>query len=183
MNSIIETIELGFGFPVDSHVHAVQKYSEKARNGAYDNYGNVLRGILGIDCQELENNDHARIQVAYVIDLAVGAHLASEEINPDKIYAEATKRARDFAKNNPWHFAKKSEEVKLDSDGRPKPKKGLKGDRSYEVYSDFVKRGASRKEIIEAFQDEKVMGMVPHTKSGATTYFYNMKKKYESENV
>jgi hypothetical protein len=181
MHNIIETIEHGFNYPVDSRVKAVEAYNIDARNGHYTNsYGHTLRGILGIDCQELENEDHARIQIAYVIDLAVGAHLSNEEIDPNKLYVEATKRARDFARDEPWHFAKKPEEVKLDSEGRPKPKKGSKGERSYEVYCELVEKGASRKEIIEAFQDEEVMGMTPHTKSGATTYFYNMKKKYEA---
>ena len=46
----------------------------------------------------------------------------------------------------------------------------------------MVAKNATRKEIIEAFQNEEVMGMKPHSKAGATTYFYNMKKKFDEAN-
>lgn len=177
MNNIIETIELGFGLPINSRTQAIQEYGNRAQNGAFENYGNVLRGILGIDCQELENEDHARIQVGYVIELAIGAHLANKEIDPKQLYDEATSRAKLFVKDNPWHFAKKMEEVKLDADGKPKAKKGAKQVKAYEVYCRLVQEDANRKTIIQAFQDEVNM-----TKAGATTYFYNMKKRYEKEN-
>lgn len=184
MNNIIETLEYGYGFPVQSHIAAVQKYNEAARAGHYaGNYGNMLRNILDIDCQELENEDHARIQVGYVIQLAVTAHNAGEKLDPNSLYVEATKRARDFAVECSWAFAKKKADVKLDSGGKPKAKKGSKAVRTYEVYCDLVSKNATRKDIIAAFQDKEVMApAAPHTKSGATTYYYNMKKKFEAEN-
>ena len=120
------------------------------------------------------------MQVGYVIKLAIEAHVAGEKIDPNKLYVEATAKARDLVRDMSWVFAKKEEEIKLDASGKPKPKKGSKGERSYEVYREMVSKDATRKEIIEAFQDEEVMGMTPHTKSGATTYFYNMKRKYEA---
>ncbi|KKL72227.1 hypothetical protein LCGC14_2087030 [marine sediment metagenome] len=182
MCNIIDTIEHGYGFPVNSVLAAVQDYNEIAREGAYQyNYGNVLRNILGIDCQELENDEHARIQVGYVIQLAVTAHIAGEKIDPTATYVEATKLALDLIETMPWVFAVKEKEVKLDASGKPKAKKGSKGTRSYELYCELVGEGATRKEIIEAFQSEEQMEMTPHTKSGATTYFYNMKKKFEAD--
>ncbi len=178
MHNIMDMIEV-YDLPQTSVIGAIQAFNERARAGKYE-YGPVLRSLLGIDCQELDNPDHARIQVGYVIQLAITANNAGENLDMNKLYVEATAKAHDFVEEMGWAFAKKEEEVKLDADGRPKPKKGSKGERSYEVYCEMVDT-ATRKEIIEAFQDEEVMGMVPHTKSGATTYFYNMKKKFEAE--
>ena len=170
-----------YDLPPDSVLGAIQAFNERAHAGKYD-YGAVLRSLIGSDVQELENPDHARVQVGYVIQLAIKANIAGEEIDPVKLYVEATAKTRDFVEDMGWVFAKKEEEIKLDASGKPKPKKGSKGERSYELYCEMVSKDATRKEIIEAFQSEEDMGMTPHTKSGATTYFYNMKKKYEQEN-
>lgn len=181
MHSVIETLHYGFNYPTNSVLQSVQAYNEEYRDRPAD-YGNVLRSILGIDCQELENTDHARVQVGYVVQLAVAAHVAGDEIDPTAIYVEATAKAREFAREMNWAFARKEVEEKLDDQGRPRPKKGSKGERSYEVYCEMVAKNATRKEIMEAFQSEEVMGMQPHTKSGASTYYYNMKAKYEKLN-
>ena len=81
-----------------------QAYNERARAGRYS-YGNVLRSILGIDCKELEDQDHARVQLGYAIQLSVEAHKAGKTIDPEAIYAEATSKARDFANECGWAFA------------------------------------------------------------------------------
>lgn len=187
MNNVIDAIESGYGIPVNSRLAAVQKFNYDARSGLYD-LGMVLRNILSEDVQALheagENipEGHTRVQIAYVIDGAVAAHLDGRKIDAVELYIAATKQAHELIKEMPWAFAKKEEEPKLDASGKPKAKKGSKGARSYELYRELAGKGASRKEIIEAFQSEELMRMTPHTKSGATTYYYNMKKKYEKEN-
>lgn len=179
MNKIIELIQDGYGFSVDSPVAAVQEFNQAARAGAYSGtLGNMLRNLLNIDCQELENEDYTRIQVVYVIQLAVEAHLVGKEFDPNDLYVEATKRARELIKDMPWVFAKKLDP----NDTQKTAKKGAKAVRSYEVYCDLITKNTTRKDIIAAFQSEDVMApCAPHTKSGATTYYYNMKKKYEAE--
>lgn len=182
MHNVIETIHYGYNYPVNSVLQAVQAYNEDFRDSGAD-YGNVLRSLLGIDCQELEDPNHARVQVGYVIQLAVAAHVAGEEIDPNSLYVNATAKAREFAREMSWAFAKKEAEEKLDENGRPRPKKGSKGERSYELYCEMVAAGnATRKAVMEAFQDEEVMGMQPHTKKGASSYFYIVKTKYEKLN-
>ncbi len=173
-HSVIEMIEV-YDLPINS-LSAIQEYNDRARAGKYD-YGAVLRSLLGGEYQELENSDHARVQVGYVIQLAIQSHMSGQEIDPSKIYTEATSKAHDFVNEMSWVFAKKDEEVKLDAEGKPKQKKGAKQDQAYDVYVQAIKDGLSRKDIIQSFQDD--VGM---TKAGATTYFYNMKKKYEAAN-
>lgn len=180
MQNVMEMIEV-YDLPLNSPIGVVQEYNERARNGKYD-YGAVLRSIVGEDYQELENPDHARVQVGYIFQIAAEAYREGKSLDADQLYNEATRKAREFAQEMSWAFAKKDVEEKLDGNGRPRPKKGSKGERSYEVYCEMVSKDATRKEIIEAFQSEEVMGMTPHTKSGATTYYYNMKKKYEAAN-
>ena len=192
MSKIIELIQDGYGFSVDSSGAAVQEFNRAARSGMFTgSLGNMLRNLLDIDCQELENEDYTRVQVAYVIQLAIQAHLEGKEIDPHQLYVMATGRAHKMIKEMPWVFAKKEADVKLDSSGKPKAKKGSKAIRSYEVYCEIFSKVAdsvsepdadTRKEIIEAFQNEEVMApAAPHTKSGATTYYYNMKKKHEAK--
>jgi len=185
--SIIDAIESGYGIPINSRGAAIQQFNDDARNGLYD-LGMVLRNILDADVQALHEagedipEDHTRIQVAYVIDGAVAAHLDGREIDPGELYVTATKQARDFIKKMPWVFAEKEKKVKLDASGKPKAKKGSKGARTYELYCQLTDEGASRKEIMEAFQNEDRMAPLPvHSKKGATTYFYIMKKKYDKE--
>ncbi len=187
MQNVMDMIEV-YDLPTTSSIGAIQAYNERARDGRYD-YGAVLRSLVGNDCQELEDHEHARVQVGYVIQLAIEANNAGKQLSQTELYVQATAKARDFIEDMSWTFAKKEVEEKLDADGRPKPKKGSKGERSYEVYCEIFSKVAStlsepdaetRKEIIEAFQSEEIMGMTPHSKSGATTYFYNMKKKYEN---
>ncbi len=187
MSNIIDAIESGYGIPVNSRGAAIQQFNDDARSGLYD-LGTVLRNILNADVQALheagENipEGHTRVQVAYVIDGAVAAHLDGREIDPGELYVTATKQARDFIKKMPWVFAEKEKDVKLDASGKPRAKKGSKGARSYELYCQLTGEGASRKEIMEAFQNEDRMAPLPvHTKKGATTYFYIMKKKYDKE--
>lgn len=180
MSNIIEMLEV-YDLP-SSSLSAIQKYNERARAGNYD-YGAVLRSLVGDDCQVLENADHARIQVGYIIQLAIEANIAGQEIDPAQLYIDATAKAKQFAREMSWAFAKKEADVKLDPSGKPKAKKGSKAIRTYEVYCDLVSKNTTRKDIIAAFQNEETMApSASHTKSGATTYYYNMKKKFEAEN-
>lgn len=178
MSKIIDNIA-AFDIPVNSVIGAVQLFNERAREGQYGSYGHVLRTILEQDFVVMEA-PYDRIQVAYVIQETIKTYQAggSKDVDPAKIYVTATKLARDFVESHAYVFAVKEEEVRLDASGKPKPKKGVKQVKAYEVYSRLVQEGASRKDIIEAFVVE-----VPLTKSGATTYFYNMKKKYNAENA
>lgn len=178
MHNVIEMIDTVYELSVSSPLAAIQEYNIRARDGKYE-YGPVLRSLLGDNCQELENPDHARVQVGYVIQLAIETHLLGGVIDPDSLYVEATEKARAFAREMSWAFATKEKVEQLDEHGRPKPKKGSKSVRSYEIFCEMHEKNATRKEIMEAFQDEEVMGMQPHTKSGASTYYYNMKAKYE----
>lgn len=178
--SIIDAIE-AYDLPLNSA--AVQKFNSDAREGKYNgSMGMVLRNILNIDVPAMHEidstvpEDHSRVQVAYVIDGAIRAHKEGREITPSDLYTTATEKTRAFVQELSWVFAKK-EEDKLDSEGKPKQKKGAKQLQAYEVYVQFVETDRSRKDIIQAFQD--VVGM---TKAGATTYYYNMKKKYEAAN-
>jgi len=185
---MIDAIESGYGIPVNSRSAAVQHFNAAARNGLYSSLGEVLRNILDADVQALHetgegiSESYTRVQVAYVIDGAVEAHLEGRKIDPGELYVNATKRARDLIKEIKWAFAETKKEVKLDASGKPRAKKGSKGARSYELYCELIGEGASRKEIMEAFQNEDQMAPLPvHTKKGATTYFYIMKKKYDKE--
>ena len=177
--SIIDTIE-ALDLPTNSFIRAAMQFNTEAKKGKI-NPSWIFNILVGEAIAPMEDPDHLRIQTGYIIQEAVRLHMQKKEINVDDLAAFATGRAEAFISKYPETFAKVEKEVKLDEQGRPKPKKGTKGDRAYEVYCDLMKKEATRKEIIEAFQDEKVMGMTPFSKAGATTYFYNMKKKYEKE--
>ena len=180
MTNVMEMVEV-YDLPINS-LGAIQTYNERARAGMYD-YGVVLRSLVGESHTELEDPEHARVQVGYIFQLAIEANIAGEKIDPDQLYVDATAKAKEFIRELSWVFAKKEVTTNLDEDGKPKAKKGSKAVRTYQVYCDLINSNTTRKDIIAAFQDETVMSpSAPHTKSGATTYYYNMKKKYEADN-
>lgn len=175
MKQAIEAIEFGYQYPVTSAIGAIQAYNDEARAGKFAGmYDQVLQSLLGDGRDVLENDDHARIQIGYVIQLAVEANMAGVELDDNTLYSEATKRAHEFIVEMPWVFATK-EALTLDAAGNVKPKKGAKQIQAHEVYVRLIESDGTRADIIQAFQDE-----VGLTKAGATTYFYNTKKKYEA---
>ena len=174
MKQALEAIEFGYQYPVTSAIGAIQAYNEEARAGKFAGmYDQVLQSLLGDGRDVLGNDDHARIQVGYVIQLAVEANMEGVDLDDNTLYTEATKRAHEFIVEMPWVFATKDEAPKLDAAGNAKPKKGAKQIQAYEVYVRLIESDGTRADIIQAFQDE-----VGLTIAGATTYFYNTKKKY-----
>jgi hypothetical protein len=71
---------------------------------------------------------------------------------------------------NSWIFAEPEDVPKMDSAGNPKRKKGAKQEEAARIYSENKSDGKAK--IIELFMSELDM-----SKAGATTYFYNMRKK------
>lgn len=174
MNHVIETIETVFELPTNSAVAAIQAYNDRARDGHF-NYGNVLNSLIGQDV-EVMDDPHARVQVGYVIQVAIERNLAGEDVTPLEIYEDATGRAKVYVAENPWVFAVKEEEVKLDANGKPKRKKGAKQEEAARIFQEMVEGNDPadvRKDIIAAFMEQLDM-----SKAGATTYFYNMRKKF-----
>lgn len=174
MNHVVEMIEQVYDLPIHSPVAAIQEYGERARDGEF-NYGDILNSLIG-QTVDVMDDPHARIQVGYVIQVAIQHHIDGAASSPLDIYHEATARAEVYVKENPWVFAVKEEEVKLDANGKPKRKKGAKQEEAARIFQEMtegVDPADVRKEVIGAFMEELDM-----SKAGATTYFYNMRKKF-----
>ena len=164
---------------------SVEDWSEKRFKG-------FIKELTGEDIVFADPRKECRVTTMQLIQATILASLGTDKIctfeqvnlpdpadipplNPKVLLDESVKWAAKYIKENPWVFAlPEDDEPKLDARGNPKPKKGAKQVLAFEVYSRLIREGATRKDIIQAFQDE-----VDMSKAGATTYFYNMKKKYE----
>jgi len=158
--------------PTNSVIGAVQAFNDRYREGYNsDTYAKIVQNVLGRKFDLLPKADYARIQVAYVIQEAVQRHVDGFDVDADNVFNAATVKAEKFVAENGWVFAKPDVEIKLDAAGKPKRKKGAKQEAAADIYNEM--KGGDKKDIIARFMDELDM-----SKAGATTYFYNMRKKF-----
>lgn len=177
MNIIVERIRDGLRLPINSAGHAIQAYNDNHRNRGYRFSGDLNWLLGGEDCNEYTSleGEHGRIQVAYVIEAAVSAHLAGTELDVKNLYATATVKAKKLVAEEPWHFAKVEIDPIFDEDGNEQPTRQRKGDkqrRAAELY-EAKRNDLTQNEMIELFVNDLEM-----SKAGARTYVYNNKKVY-----
>lgn len=199
MDRMVETLK-DWGAPVEKSALSVCGYFYdhlNVREWSEKRFETLIKDLTGEDITFADPRKEARTTTMHLIQETMLASIGTDQLctfqqddlpapkdipplDPKALLADAIEWAKNYIEKNPWVFAEtEDDEEKLDVNGNPKPKKGSKGARSYELYCELVGEGATRKEIIAAFQDEDRMApSPPHTKSGATTYFYNMKRKY-----
>ncbi len=201
MDRMVEILKTEYGAPVEKGVLTVMRYFNETlnvRDWPEYRFKDLIKELTKEDIVFDDPRKEARTVAMYLVQYTMLDSIGTDEVckfqqvdlpdpadipplNPKTLLARSKEKALQYIEENSWHFAVIEDEEELDASGNPKPKKGSKGERSYELYCELVAEGASRKEIIEAFQSEDRMDpSPPHSKSGATTYFYNMKKKFES---
>jgi hypothetical protein len=137
--------------------------------------------------QEITGNDEVRLSgeqatytFYYVIQNAVRAKMNQSVVEGDDLLYPAIDQANKLLERlttGDLQFVRATldEVPKVDSVGNPKKKKGAKQELAASLYVKYQDK--PRKEIIQLFIDE--IGM---SKAGATTYFYNMKKRFSPTN-
>lgn len=134
-----------------------------------------LRGISH-DLEPLEDRRLTKYAFRYLVQDLMTSELAGLPQNPDSVYLNAVIKARKYIDNNPWVFAEKEVEVKLDAMGNVAPKKGDKKVMAKEWYDTnkarimALPKDQQRKTAIAELVKE--IGL---TEAGASTYWANLK--------
>lgn len=171
MSLIIDQLN-ELNIPTNSVIRAVQDFNERYNEGfSTEQFEQIVQNILGRKYNLMPKSEYARIQAGYVVQEAVTRHVGGFGVDADDVFDVATQKAEKLIAEMPWVFAKPEEEVKLDAAGKPKRKKGAKQEAAAEIYKEM--KGGDKKDIIERFMKDLDM-----SKAGATTYFYNMRKKF-----
>jgi len=169
MHSALEQLQ-DSGIPTRSAVAAIQ-YLGARENLTPDQYTRALSNL--VDMPVLINDDKlVRYVYLYTVQGLINKSLTTDNIDVTEVFSVATTNAKNYIAKNPWVLAEAEEVVRTDAAGKPKRKKGAKQEAAAVIYKEN-KDTLDRKQIIELFIEELDM-----SKSGATTYFYNMRKKF-----
>jgi len=166
MNPIKQIAE--YGIPVNSYIAAIHYMSDRS-DLDQSQYEGMIKNIVGVD-HKFTNQRDAKYTLLYLIQEIIRKSYSTDTFNMGELFTKSFVRAKTFINDNPWHWAEPEDVEKVDAGGKPKRKKGAKQEEALRIYKENVDAGKAK--IIELFMSELDM-----SKAGATTYFYNTKKK------
>ena len=158
-----------YGIPVNSYIAAIQYLNDRS-DLEQSQYEGMIKDVTGVE-QKFNDHRDAKYTFLYLVQETIRKSTSTDIFDMDALLEYAFTRAQKFIKENPWHWAEPEEEQKVDASGKPKRKKGAKQEEAARIYNENKADG--KKAIIDLFMSELDM-----SKAGATTYFYNMKKKF-----
>lgn len=164
----IYILENQYSIPIHSFFQAVTLIKDRDRGLDEVEYRSRIGTILGIsvDISDLRQLEYTYY---YIVQNLVKNHKNSVDESNDELYARSYKQACDFIGQHEWAFAV----GQVDDNGERKPRNKTKQELALEIYQDNIDEG--KKAIIDLFIKDLDM-----SKAGATTYFYNLRKKVSS---
>jgi hypothetical protein len=169
MHQAIKTIST-YGIPTNSATRAIQYLGEK-EDYTSEQYFSMIVEITGHGIN-IADPRLTKYTFLYLIQDIIKTSFNTDNIDMTSLILSSSDKAEKFIAENPWVFAVPDEVVKVDDAGKPKRKKGAKQEEALRIYKENISEGKPK--IIELFMSELDM-----SKAGATTYFYNTKKKVE----
>jgi len=192
MDPMVKVLKTEFGAPVEKGVLSVMSHFHEAldvREWPEQRFKSLIWELTGEDVTFADPRKEARTIAMYLVEYTMLESIGTDKVctfeqvdlpdpetipplDPQALLAKATTKALAYIEENPWVFAvAEDDEPKLDAQGKPKRKKGAKQEEAARIYQEV--EGGEKKVIIERFMAELDM-----SKAGATTYFYNMRKKF-----
>lgn len=156
-----------YGIPTNSAIRAIQYLGEK-EDYSTDQYRSMIKELIGFDL--VTDERQTKYTFLYLIQDIIKELYNTDKLDNEGLFLSAQTKALFFIRDNPWTFAQPEETIKVDVEGKPKRKKGAKQEEAMRIYKENIDEG--KKAVIELFMSELDM-----SKAGATTYFYNTKKK------
>jgi hypothetical protein len=157
-----------YGIPTNSAIRAIQYLGEK-EDYTSEQYFSMIEELTGHGIN-IADPRQTKYSFLYIIQDIINTSFNTDAIDLHSILLTAQDKAKKFIAENPWVFAVVEETIKVDNTGKPKRKKGAKQEEALRIYKENISEG--KQKIIELFMSELDM-----SKPGATTYFYNAKKK------
>lgn len=157
------------GIPTSSYVAAIRHLNDSG-DLARDQYVSIMSDLVG---QKVSVGDDriTKYTFLYLIQETIRKSFNTDVMNMAELLELAHRRAVTFIKENAFVFAEPEDTITVDSDGKPKQKKGAKQEGAATIYQENISKGKAT--VIGLFMSELDM-----SKAGATTYFYNMKKQF-----
>ena len=167
-----------YGIPVHSYIRAIQHLTDRPplSYGEYDSRSSKLvRSLVKSPDEKM-----AKYTYLYLIQETVRAASATVGVDPSSFLQYAISRASAHIESNPWLFVQPDNFDSSDTDptvsrSGNSSKKGAKQDIVEQIYRNHRKT-TTKADLIDMFVEQAGM-----TKSGASTYFYAMKKKHGVE--
>lgn len=170
MINIIEELE-ALEIPHTSYMRAIQHMQENYSGITPEASRELIKILIGVDTSNVDDKIITLV-LMYVIQEGIRESFTNPHPNPNEVYDVAFLKAQKLVEENPWMFIEPVEEERIDElTGKPKMKKGKKQELAIEIYQ--ANREKDKHEIMQMFQDELDM-----SKSGARTYYYNMRNKF-----
>lgn len=194
MDPMVKTLRDDWGAPVEKGALSVCSYfhdTMNVREWPEERFKALIKDLTGEDITFADPRKEARATAMHLVQETMLASIGTDKLctfeqvdlpdpadipplDPKALLDESIKWALKYIEENPWHWAQpEDDEPKLDARGNPKRKKGAKQEEAARIYNEL--KGGEKKDIIQRFMDDLDM-----SKAGATTYFYNMRKKFGS---
>lgn len=174
MVDVIEQLQ-AYDIPHTSYMHAIRHMGEEYTDMSVEATHEMIKNLTGKTPLFIRKDDldiFSHYVLLYIVQEAIRYSHDHKQVMGDDVLPIAVEKAEKFIKENPWVFAKPEEEEVIDpTTGKAKMKKGKKQELAIELYEQH--RGEDKEVIMEVFQKELDM-----SKSGARTYYYNMRKKF-----
>lgn len=161
----IEILENQYGVPTHSFFQAIN--CVKSRDCGLDEveYRSRINQILGVHV-DISDTREAEYTYYYVIQNLVKNHISSITESNKDLYARSHRQACGFIGSHHYCFAQDS----VDQNGDLAPRKQTKQELAAQIFND--NKDSDKKIVIGLFMEKLNM-----SKAGATTYYYNLKKK------
>ena len=176
MHNTIETIS-NYGLSTTSQTSAILAIKHESPFTSWNtfDYINALECIMDGELTEVSFNHKQDVKYTfmYFIQMCIILNKSNEPINPTAVFIIARGKSLDFQKLNTVALSLESDHVS--SDGKTSHRSGSKSEKALQIYTENVDSENARATIMGLFQSELNM-----SKGGATTYFHNMKKKYNN---
>ena len=178
MKTPLQVIE-SYGAPINSFIKTVLFFREQLEQFPQEEYENNIKEIVGSEeAPKFSSTKEAELFFLYTVQETVRAFSKAEIPDMSEVWNDAKHRAETFITEHPWavkEYDTDNNETEYDDDGNviQKIKKGAKKERAETLYKNMNDGSNRKKDIIDALMTELDM-----SKSGATTYFYNLKKQF-----
>ena len=160
-----------YGCPTDSFLHAIQYFSSR-EDLSLEQYTQGIKDISGLDNIDDMSYVMARTLFLYLVQETIRANMDNIIPDMDTLFVECVNKATKHITENPWAVMRFTTQTTNEDDDTAQISRGGKKEITERLFKELKAKGASRNEIISAFEESTGM-----SRAGATTYFHALKKE------
>jgi hypothetical protein len=162
-----------YGCPTDSFIDAIHHFSSR-EDLSHEQYVKGIKDIVGLD--DLEDMSYVMVRTLflYLVQETIRANMNNIIPDMDTLFVECVNKATKHITENPWAVMRFTTQTTCnEDDDSVQISRGGKKEITERLFKELKAKGASRSDIISAFEESTGM-----SKAGATTYFHALKKEF-----